>query len=106
MSPEYCPHVAGTLSACRRIVCPRVAGICISTARKADSSADEPITADQYRKLCELVMNPDGSKNAAEAARLSDIVKQHGYSRVKDIQQKDFNKIADRMVQLPFDMED
>ena len=51
-------------------------------------------------------MNPDGSKNAAEAARLSDIVKQHGYSRVKDIQQMDFNKIVDRMVQLPFDMED
>lgn len=78
----------------------------LPTTRKADNSANEPITADQYRKLCELVMNPDGSKNAAEASRLSDIAKQHGYSRVKDIQQKDFNKIADEMVQLPFNMED
>ena len=69
-------------------------------------TTDEKITADQYRKLCELVMNPDGTKNETEASRLSVIAKEHGYDKIKDILQKDFNKIADEMVKLPFDMEE
>lgn len=71
-----------------------------------DSRFGAKISLDQYKKLCVLVANPDGTKNAADASRLSEIAKGCGYEKIKDILQKDFNAIVDAMIQLPFEMEE